>query len=94
MEKLIANNPFDGKMDATHYYLRSYSRTELARQYIPDLEDSAARKKFNCWLNRDLDLIRDLKALGADSRTRRYTPRQVQVIYERLGLPVTLLPYW
>ncbi len=94
MKDIIVNKPFEGNTDATHYHIQSYTRSELARQYMPGLADSTARKKFNRWLRENPELQRELESLPAHKNSRTYTAQQVRAIYKYFGLPVILEPYY
>lgn len=67
--------------------IRSYTRTELAMMYMPDLAKSTALKNFNIWLKKSENLQEKLIKSGATKFTRRYTPYQVKLIFEEFERP-------
>jgi len=94
MESKNVHHPSDNNLNATSYSGPSCTRAELASQYMPYASETLARRKFNTWLRNHTTLRRELEALGVTYRTRVYTPQQVQLIYQYLGLPETKMPYW
>lgn len=65
--------------------IRSYSRSELAVKYMPQLSRKRALMRFNEWLALNKNLQKRLSETGANDSTRWYTPRQVLIIMEELG---------
>lgn len=68
-------------------FIRSYTRTELAMMYMPYLSKSCALKNFNNWLKINKNLWDKLVESGVTERTRRYTPRQVKLIFDAFDMP-------
>ena len=63
------------------------SKAELAQMYRPDVSLSVAKK----WLRRQLyltpGLLVALKATGYKNTQKLFTPKQIEVIYEKIGAP-------
>ncbi|GEM_PF-2900565 len=64
-----------------------YTKSELAKLYFPYLAESSALKQFNIWVWRDKELAGLLRSRGLTPLTRRYTPRQIEIIFDYLGEP-------
>lgn len=75
------------KEDEKYVVTRSFTRTELAMMYMPYLSKSSALKNFNAWLKLNQQLQADLLEAGATERTRRYTPKQVKIIFAAFDIP-------
>lgn len=69
------------------FVIRTYGRTELAQIYNPDLCPDAAFRKLKHWIDLSPGLRDKLAALGGSSRSRSYTPAQVELIVAALGEP-------
>lgn len=67
--------------------INCYSRNELACMYMPNLSMRSAQRQLNLWLTKNERLKQRLLKAGADEKTRFYTPRQVEIIFEELGEP-------
>ncbi|NDV63691.1 DUF4248 domain-containing protein [Bacteroides sp. 224] len=67
--------------------IRSFTRTELAAMYLPHLSKSVALKHFNLWLKTNNELQEKLSESGATDRTRRFSPQQVQYIFDTFEEP-------
>ena len=68
---------------------RVYGHTELARLYFPDILPKSASSQFSLWINRDEELLAELKKAGYKKGQRMYTPRQVAILRDHLGEPET-----
>ena len=68
---------------------RVYGHTELARLYFPGILDKSASSQLSSWINRDEDLMAELKKAGYKKGQRMYTPRQVAILRDHLGDPET-----
>lgn len=66
---------------------RAYGKGELAMLYTPCIEQGAAVRKMNEWIERVPGLKRKLENTGLSCRAKRYTPVQVRLIVEGLGEP-------
>ena len=62
--------------------VRSYGRTELAKNYFPQMNPDAAWHKLRSWL-RENPRLQHLYA----KRTRSFTPAEVSLIFAELGEP-------
>lgn len=69
------------------FVIRAYGRTELAQIYSPNLCPDAAFRKLKHWIDLCPGLRSRLEALGGSSRSRSYTPAQVELIVAALGEP-------
>jgi len=69
------------------FEIRTYSYTELAQLYRPDVQSQSARRTLKRWIRRDPELQKALQRVGYDERARDLTPRQVSVLVEFLGEP-------
>ncbi|RGP13169.1 DUF4248 domain-containing protein [Parabacteroides gordonii] len=68
---------------------RVYGHTELARLYFLGILDKSASSQLSSWINRDEDLLAELKKAGYKKGQRMYTPRQVAILRDHLGDPET-----
>ena len=69
------------------FEVRSYTKSELARLYNPQLTTSAARRLMRRWIDYNPRLKDELRRLGTPKHAHVYSPRQVQAIAEHLGTP-------
>lgn len=69
------------------FVIRAYGRTELAQIYSPNLCPESAFRKLKHWIDLSPGLRDRLEALGGSSRSRTYTPAQVEQIVAALGEP-------
>ena len=51
---------------------RVYGHTELARLYFPSILPKSASSQFSLWINRDEDLLAELKKAGYKKSQRIY----------------------
>ncbi|MCD7901072.1 MAG: DUF4248 domain-containing protein [Bacteroides sp.] len=56
------------------FILRTYTKDELARLYLPSCARSTALKKFNRWIRYSPLLWGRLQETGVKISTREYTP--------------------
>lgn len=68
---------------------RIYSHKELALFYFPELSPASASKRLSSWIDRDEDLLLELKTAGYQKGQRLFTPRQTDVLFDHLGEPRT-----
>lgn len=68
---------------------RVYGHTELAILYFPGILAKSASSQLSSWINRDEDLLAELKKAGYKKGQRMYTPRQVAILRDHLGDPKT-----
>jgi len=69
------------------FVVRSYSKSELAQLYNPQLTPAVARQMLRRWINASPGLLPLLQSLGYRTEQRILTPRMVQYIVEQLGEP-------
>ena len=67
--------------------IREYGRTELAMLYFPHIESESAWRKLKNWIEGYPALERELSKAGYEKRQRCFTPYQVQIIVDYIGLP-------
>ena len=67
--------------------IRAYTKKELALLYFPDSTPETAVKHLMALIRRNDMLWDELQAMGYYSRSRTFTPRQVQAIVDWLGAP-------
>lgn len=71
----------------TAFPIRSYGKGELAQCYIHGVQPQTAVKQFNHWIHTYPGLEQRLQERGMSPTCRRYTPAQVKLIVEALGVP-------
>lgn len=70
------------------FAVRSYGRTELAREYCPQLTSGAAYRQLMRWIRLSPELSQALLSPdGKPEKTRTFTPSQVRLITYYLGEP-------
>lgn len=69
------------------FIIRSYSKSELAQLYAPDITTKAAVKKLNHWIALKPGLLESLWTIGMTLKAKYYTPIQVRIIVDALGEP-------
>lgn len=67
----------------------SLSKKQLALQYFPDITPQGAVHKLMDFVNRDEELLCAIRHTGYRDRQKRFTSRQVGIIYGYLGDPRT-----
>ena len=67
--------------------IKSYSMAELGQLYSPSLSVSAATKQLLRWMERHPNLIPRLQADGWKKGQRRFSPKQISVLFDCLGAP-------
>ena len=70
-----------------NFIIRAYGRTELARQYSPNIGPHAAWQKLKTWMAIHPTLMQQLTTEGYTPRQRTFTPAQVGLIVNALGEP-------
>ena len=66
---------------------RAYSKKELALMYFPDSTPETAVKHMMKMIRHNDMLWDELQEMGYYSKSRTFTPRQVQAIFEWIGAP-------
>lgn len=74
-------------MNSYDFDIRSYTKSELARQYNPDLSLPRARQILYRWITANRQLYDELVSCGYREKVQILTPRQVQLIVQYLGEP-------
>ena len=69
------------------FTVRSYTKSELAHLYNPQLTLKNATQVLRRWILHNAELHAELSLLGYQDRNRILTPRQVKVIDDHLGEP-------
>ena len=69
------------------FNLRAYSKKELALMYFPDSTPETAVKHLMALIRRNDMLWDELQEMGYYSRSKTFTPRQVQAVIDWLGAP-------
>lgn len=67
--------------------LRSYSKSELAQAYAPNITVHAAVNRLMAWIKLNAPLYEALKQYGYTDKQRLLTVRQVELIFEYIGEP-------
>lgn len=67
--------------------LQSYSKSQIAAMYMPDIEPKSALRNLNIWIKTHPTLEHELIAAGATPKMRRYTPLQITLIFKAFGEP-------
>lgn len=67
--------------------IRSYSKSELAQAYAPEITPHAAVNRLMAWIKLNAPLYEALKQSGYTDNRRLFTVRQVELIFEYLGEP-------
>jgi len=62
-------------------------KSDLAQAFFPWTSKDSARHKFIALINSDDTLIADLTDAGYKPDNRSFSPRQVEIITNRLGNP-------
>ena len=70
-----------------NFKIRSYSKKELALRYFPDSTPETAVKHLMAHIRRNDMLWDELQEMGYYSKSKTFTPRQVQAIIEWMGAP-------
>lgn len=63
------------------------SKRAIALLYFPDLKPESAEKHLMVWIKQCKGLMELLQADGYKSRSRGFTPKQKELIFEYLGDP-------
>ena len=67
--------------------VKSYSLSELSQLYSPSLSVSAATKQLLRWMLRHPNLVSRLQEAGWQKGQRRFSPKQIALLFECLGPP-------
>jgi len=69
------------------FTVRSYTKSELAHLYNPQLTLKNATQVLRRWILHNTELYEALIRAGYQDRNRILTPRQVEIIIQILGEP-------
>ena len=75
------------KQETYVFHIRTYGRTELAREFSPYTTDRTAWRRLQDWMASHPTLLNDLRATGYRDSQRLFTPQQVLLIVNALGYP-------
>jgi hypothetical protein len=67
--------------------MKSYSKSELAQAYAPNIAPASARNRLAAWIRHNRDLYSALLEAGYKPKQQMLTPRQVELIFQYLGEP-------
>ena len=67
----------------------SYGHKELAMLFFPDIQPKSASATLKRWIQRDEELICELKKAGYSEGQRVYSPLQTSILFDHLGEPET-----
>ena len=70
--------------------IRIYSKQELALMYFPEAKSHTAVNHLMRWINRCGQLRGALEAAHYSPNNRQFIARQVQLIVDYLGFPVSV----
>ena len=70
-----------------NFTIHSYTKKELALMFFPDSTPETAVKHLMALIRRCDMLWDELQSMGYYSRSKTFTPRQVQSIVDWLGAP-------
>ena len=73
--------------ETADFVLRSYSKSELAMAYSPEISPRSAVNRLARWIRLNTELTRTLHERGYRPRQQIFTPAQVQAVVEYLGEP-------
>jgi len=62
-------------------------KSDLAKQYFPYYKGKSALNRLMQWINSKPELVQALALTGYHNRQRNLTPRQVELIYDHIGIP-------
>jgi len=69
------------------FYLRSYSKVELAMLYAPGICASIALQRLYRWIRKNKDLTYELQRVGYNKHRHVFLKREVELIAHFLGEP-------
>jgi len=65
----------------------TYSHQEVAVLYFPYIRPESASSQLSRWINRDSELLDELRRVGYIKHQRTFTPRQLTILFDHLGEP-------
>ena len=66
---------------------RYISKAELAMAYRPDITPKSAKRVLIKQLNNTPGLMEALLATGYNKKQRIFNPKQIEIIYSKIGAP-------
>ncbi len=75
------------KEENSGFVYRSYSKSELARIYVPGRAQLTAMRTFNKWLTRHPPFWKKLEREGITIKTQIFNAAQVRTIVDYFGEP-------
>ena len=70
------------------FKIKTYGKSELALLYFPEAQSkTGALQNLNYWISRNEKLTCELNNCGAPAKAKFFTPREVMLIVEHLGVP-------
>ena len=73
--------------DKQNFPMRSMTKAELALMCHPNVKPELASQKLRRRMYQDSELMKDLEQTFYQKYAHRLTPRQVRMIFNRLGTP-------
>lgn len=67
--------------------IQTYSKSQLAALYLPDIQPASARRTLRCWIAKNTPLQDALAQTGYSEKAILLTPAQVKLIFFFLGEP-------
>ena len=67
--------------------IRTYSKSQLASFYLPDIQTAAARRTLRGWIAKNTELQAALAQTGYSEKSILLTPAQVGLFFRFLGEP-------
>lgn len=64
-----------------------YSHQQIAMLYFPDIQPDSASRQLRRWINRDPDLLSDLREAGYIKGQKVFNPVQTAILMDHLGDP-------
>ena len=69
------------------WHIKTYSKSELAQAYAPDIAPKSALNRLNLWIKFNAPLNKALQQTGYNPKQKVFTSRQVGLIFDYLGTP-------
>lgn len=81
-------NEFEKRMESNEMIpAQTYSKSQLASLYLPDIQTASARRTLRSWVAKNEQLKQALTLTGYHTRAILLTPAQVGLFFEYLGRP-------
>lgn len=69
------------------FKIRPYTKTQLAQIYFPGSTEEAARRRLMRWIKHCKPLVKALGDANYSTHNMCFSPRQVRLIVDFLGIP-------